>query len=353
MDARGRIQLRQRELATLAAGAVLVVLAIFYAAIQGAASTETCGNLLLNGDEVTPLAPPPDASSDPRATTYFAVNNQREAVGAYAEQTAGSNAVGLDQIDSDHAVLRDDRGRFRLLDVPGALVTLAFDVNDRTDVVGQYIDAGAVPDAQGMLPAGTVHGFLSRGGEVTTIDVPGAALTQPLGINDGGDIVGAYIEAVPDPDPYAYNDTGRLRGFLLRDGVFTPIDVPGSEGTRVSGINDSAQMVGHYDDAEGGRRGFLLSDGRFTTIDRPGAPFTVASRIDDRGRIVGAYGDENEVNTHGFLWDGGSFTTIMVPGERTDTIAYDINDRGDIVVPADGTVLRQPEIACGRPTTSA
>jgi hypothetical protein len=43
----------------------------------------------------------------------------------------------------------------------------------------------------------------------------------------------------------------------------------------------------------------------------------------------------------------------VAPGERTDTVAHDINDRGDIVIPADGTVLRQPETACGRPTAPA
>ena len=58
------------------------------------------------------------------------------------------------------------------------------------------------------------------------------------------------------------------------------------------------------------------------------------SRIDDRGRIVGGYGDPNGVNGRGFLWDDGAFTTIVAPGERTDTLAYDINDRGDIVIPA-------------------
>ena len=96
--------------------------------------------------------------------------------------------------------------------------------------LGQYLDAGAVPDAQGRVPAGTVHGFLWHRGEFTTIDVPGAPLTQPLGINDDGDIVGAYLEAEVDPD--AYYDTGRLRGFVLRDGKFTPVDFPGGDGTR-------------------------------------------------------------------------------------------------------------------------
>jgi hypothetical protein len=56
----------------------------------------------------------------------------------------------------------------------------------------------------------------------------------------------------------------------------------------------------------------------------------------------------NGVNSRGFLWSNGTHTTIVVPGERTDTVAHDINDRGDIVIPADGTVIRQPETACGR-----
>ncbi len=55
----------------------------------------------------------------------------------------------------------------------------------------------------------------------------------------------------------------------------------------------------------------------------------------------------NGVNSRGFLWSNGTHTTIVVPGERTDTVAHDINDRGDIVIPADGTVIRQPETACG------
>jgi hypothetical protein len=39
----------------------------------------------------------------------------------------------------------------------------------------------------------------------------------------------------------------------------------------------------------------------------------------------------------------------VAPGERTDTIAFDINDRGDIMI-LQGTLYRLPEIACGRPT---
>jgi hypothetical protein len=317
------------------------------------AAADTCGNLLLRRGRFTPLEAPPDASPDPRATTYTNINNRGQVLGGYYEAGATRDAQGFYPIEAHHSVVRDTWGRhtrYTRIDVPDADITLAYDLNDRTQVVGQYIDRGAVPDAQRRLPAGTVHGFMWHRGQFTTVDVPGAALTQPLGINNQGVIVGAYIEAVPSSDPYAYYDTGRLRGFMMRTGKVTPIDFPGGLGTKVSGINDRGQMVGYYD-TEDGRRGFTLRNGRFTKIDLPGSLFTLPSGIDNRGRIVGGYLDPNGVNGRGFLWENGRFTTIVAPGERTDTIAFDLNDRGDIVIPTDGNIYRQPEVACGRPTT--
>src|SRR5262249_13340269 len=54
------------------------------------------------------------------------------------------------------------------------------------------------------------HGFLLSEGRYTTIDVPGSTLTELLGINDAGQIVGQYYEssgnahaflATPVPEP--------------------------------------------------------------------------------------------------------------------------------------------------------
>ena len=44
---------------------------------------------------------------------------------------------------------------------------------------------------------------------------PGASVTEALGINDHGDIVGGYRDA-----------QGSNRGFLYSNGTFTPLDVP-------------------------------------------------------------------------------------------------------------------------------
>ena len=72
----------------------------------------------------------------------------------------------------------------------------------------------------------------------TTIDVPGARFTIPVGINSSGDIVGLY------------GDTTGVHGFLLsKHGVFSTIDFPKARDTRAFGINSSGDIVGIYRDA--------------------------------------------------------------------------------------------------------
>src|SRR4051794_21794055 len=59
-------------------------------------------------------------------------------------------------------------------------------------------------------------------------------------------------------------------------------------------------------------KGFLYSGGSFTTIEVPGAYLTYANGINDVGQIVGGFADST--GFHGFLDSGGSFTTIDLPG---------------------------------------
>ena len=88
----------------------------------------------------------------------------------------------------------------------------------------------------------------------TTLDVPGAILTQANGINDSGQIVGYYYDAA------SYQ-----HGFLLDQGSYTTLDVPGSYGTYAHGINAAGQIVGYYWDHTG-QHGFLLDNGSYTTL---------------------------------------------------------------------------------------
>src|ERR1019366_6585948 len=111
---------------------------------------------------------------------------------------------------------------------------------------------------------------------------------------------------------------------------FIPIDVPSATDTSAQGINSGGQIVGFYTDASYILHGFLDNGGIFTTIDVPGAPYTQgALGINNGGQIVGSYVDASNYS-HGFLDNGGIFTTIDFPG-AIYTQAWGINNGGQIV----------------------
>ena len=118
------------------------------------------------------------------------------------------------------AFLRTRKGRFVDIQVPGAEVTGALKINDRRQVVGLYVDADAQHDPDGAIAPSAIHGFLWHGGDYTTIDVPGAAATFLLGINNRGQMVGSYIDA-----------DGGYHGFLRdkRGAVTTLPEAPGAD----------------------------------------------------------------------------------------------------------------------------
>jgi probable HAF family extracellular repeat protein len=67
------------------------------------------------------------------------------------------------------------------------------------------------------------------------------------------------------------------------------------------GVNDAGQIVGQFIDGAGVYHGFLYSGGTYTTIDDPlGLMGTEPFGINDQGQIVGGYQDSSGV-THGFI----------------------------------------------------
>ncbi len=121
--------------------------------------------------------------------------------------------------------------------------------------------------------------------------------------------------------------------------TFTPIDFPGAAQSVAGGVNNSGQIVGGYQLGDGSRHGFLVSGGTFTAIDNPNAASgTECIGINNLGQIVGAY-NLNPPETghlfegqHGFLFDGGTFSTIDFPaGAVTSTTSNRINDSSVVV----------------------
>lgn len=77
----------------------------------------------------------------------------------------------------------------------------------------------------------------------SSVDYPGAVLTNAQGINPGGDVVGYYK-----------NTLGKQHGVLFSEGNFTSIDYPGAISTDARGISPGGDIVGSYTVAPGGGR---------------------------------------------------------------------------------------------------
>ena len=64
-------------------------------------------------------------------------------------------------------------------------------LNNRRDIASDFCSSSSKREVASF---GSLHGFLLSGGGFTALDVPGAAGTVAVGINDHGDIVGAYTD---------------------------------------------------------------------------------------------------------------------------------------------------------------
>ena len=243
-------------------------------------------------------------------TGAVGINPQGDIVGYYHKPgTPGSQTHGFFL----------DRDGFVAIDYPQATSGVASDINPAGDILGSYMDS-----------LGVQHGYLLRRGRFATINVPGATFTGAYGINPKGDITGHF--GVPP--------SGKMNVFLLRHGRFTTYVHPDAEAgmlmTCAFGISPEGQIVGHYVDGSG-MHGFLLNEGDFTTIDVPGGKNADAQGINPKGEVVGFY---TEIGTgtatipakiHGFVMDKwGVFTQVDIPG-AVDTAIRGNNPRGDLV----------------------
>lgn len=207
--------------------------------------------------------------------------------------------------------------QYTTIDVPGAIETQAYGIDDGGRVVGAYRDAG-----------GRWHGFSAAGGTVTTIDHPGSLYTDAFGISPTGAIVGSASPlALPGGGDF-------VQGYVLAGGTTTSLVVPGATATGAFGINGAGTVVGGYIvDGPGGQRhhGAVWTGGTMTTLDVPGADDTNLTGINEAGQIVGGYAFESVgPSWGGFLWTAGTLTPV-IPFGATRSGAFGLNDLGDIV----------------------
>src|SRR5438067_7280384 len=167
-------------------------------------------------------------------------------MGTFAQQAANSGSIEV----------------ITTFDYPGAgNSTLPQKINERGDIVGVFIDS-----------LGVTRGFVrfSDGSFSEPIVDPNdtVGFTEGRGINNSRTVVGDY--ATPD---------GNLHGFFLSGGTFTGFDIPGAAFTAVLSINNPGDFTGTFifpPVATGIQQAFVSVGGTITLFSVPGAVATLA-----------------------------------------------------------------------------
>jgi uncharacterized membrane protein len=199
-----------------------------------------------------------------------------EIVGVY--WFAGEPAVNL------HGYMRTKKGAFVPVNDPPHINTVAQRVLPDGTILGCRHDEDQMSTMRGIV--------ISRKGSIAELDKFGSM--ENGGTPDHQRVVGLY---------YNRAAADRNEGFLINDGEFTPLLVPGSTVTQAWDINRAGEIVGLYRTGVGmtaAFHGFVLRDEQYITLDVPGATATRARGINSRGDIVGTY-IATDGKTHGFL----------------------------------------------------
>ena len=264
-------------------------------------------------------------------------------MGTFAQQAASPGSIEV----------------IKTFDYPGAgNLTLPQKINERGDVVGEFIDPSGITqgfirfsdgsfsdpivdpnDTVGftegrginnsrtvagdyVISDGTLHSFFWSAGTFTQYDVPNTVQTNLLSINDVTDFTGGF-----DPD-----GSGIFQAFISVDGTLTSFSVPGAAGTFAYEINNSEELtVGYFIDSTAILHGYYRDiDGALHfPIDPTGATATVLFGLNDKNWVVGRYADSAGA-THGlFFIPPNQFATFDFPG-ATFTSLNGINDKGVI-----------------------
>jgi len=238
-----------------------------------------CQHAAAQGYKITTFSIP-----DPPKNYYTygtGINDHGETVGYY-QFSARKRDYSLGLLRQSDGVLQ-----YPLLDPDGQDVTLPMGVNGDGVIAGYYVDANT-----------QFHGFLLSNGVYTKVDEDGPTGSTLIdAINNHGDFGGGFF----GPDP------SQRTGFISIGGVVTDVNVPGATSTEVTGLaldgtttgmaTVDGQYVGFLRGRDGKFRLFQIAkaDSRYYRGTRP------AGINSEAGEIVGYYVDSSLLY-HGFVY---------------------------------------------------
>jgi len=215
---------------------------------------------------------------------------------------------------------RSQKGRFsRPILFPGAKTTEALGVNTSGLVCGSFLVNVRGTALDKKRPGSTDrpenmdvhHGFFFDGTTYTQFDLPASDNTYVTGVNDAGDFCG-----------YGETTAGFHTGFVSIGGVVTTFSGPNGVTISPLGINNLGQIVGYYGDPTFAKGFFREADGTLTyPIEYPVAKYTTLTGINDAGLMVGWYTDVG-LTTHGLVVKNFTDLTSYEHPDATNNLTY-------------------------------
>jgi hypothetical protein len=276
-----------------------------------------------------------DNTADPTFNQLLGINNSGTIAGYFGSGALGHPNQGY-TVTPPYA-----QANFTAENFPSSVQTQVTGINNIGTTVGFWSNSAA----------GTSNfGFVDSGGRFTNVNDPltpagPPSVNQLLGVNDHNVAVGFYNGPNGNSHGYTYN---------IASGTFSaPINDPLGVSTTTAAINNAGQLAGFYVDANNVTHGFLDNGGVFTTYDAPGATATMLLGLNNEGEAVGVETTASGLS-EGLILNIASDTWSVVndPNGIGTTTLNGINDQGQIVgfyVDAagntDGLLMTVPEPA--------
>ena len=241
----------------------------------------------------------------------------------------------------------------------------AFDINNSGQVVGFSRISGN--DVQAIITG-------PGGVGVTDLGTFGESSSSAYAINDSGQVVGTFKAAnsemhtiITGPNGVGFTELGtlggrdnqgvdinasgqvtgtsRISGNLQAHAYITGADGVGMKdvgalflNSTASGINDSGQVVGYSDIADGTNHAFVTDpDGvNMTDLGTLGGNFSQSIAINNLGEVVGVALTASDIGWHSFIYSHGGMTDLsllapVVAAGWSNLFVADINNNGQIV----------------------
>jgi len=258
----------------------------------------------------------------PLLTVIEGINNQGEIAGSYVEIPSGAMKafIGRPGVPPPTFPPHTD---YRIVSIAmpddnGLAAAEAYGVNESGLVVGSY---NYTSDGSG--------GFAWQDGTLQTLNNPDGQYTALSAVNNQGVAIGFYGDQT----------TAHAAAYSFSSQTWTVLpDISGKPLNEGNGINNLGVVVGIAGDGNDFNYpsesvSWIWDPGSqsYTFFEVPGSAqnSTIAAAINDSGQVTGIFQDANGV-VHGYLKDGDTYTTIDVPG-GTGTFPYGINNGGTIV----------------------